>query len=79
MGQQQQQQAPTSAFSQANPFQQGQQGAAPQAPASPTAKKTGKWDDPEIQYTQQEIQAFQAPYFTLGMIPTVPPPRELCF
>ncbi|KAI5818791.1 hypothetical protein BZA77DRAFT_306411 [Pyronema omphalodes] len=76
MGQQQQQQAPTSAFSQANPFQQG---AAQQAPASPSAKKAGKWDDPEIQYTQQEIQAFQAPYFTLGMIPTVAPPRELCF
>ncbi|KAI5801536.1 hypothetical protein DFH27DRAFT_60729 [Peziza echinospora] len=37
-----------------------------------------KWDDPPINYTQEELAAFQSAEFTLGHIPMVPPPQEMC-
>jgi len=38
----------------------------------------GKWDDPPIQYTEEELQEFREPAFRLGKIPLVPPPPEMC-
>ncbi|KAA8908109.1 hypothetical protein FN846DRAFT_945946 [Sphaerosporella brunnea] len=79
----------TSPFSNANPFQSAQQPSqapvsssfqtsAAQLSAAPKQDTTDKWDDPVIRYTEVEIQAFKAPRFTIGMIPLVAPPRELC-
>ena len=38
----------------------------------------GKWDDPPITYTPEELEAFRAPEFVLGKIPLVPPSQEMC-
>ncbi|KAF8517610.1 hypothetical protein BDD12DRAFT_110326 [Trichophaea hybrida] len=82
------QQNTPSSFSNVNLFQTAQQ-PQPQSPATASGsnqsgqsatpnRKEGKWDDPVIEYTQQELEAFKAPVFIMGMIPVVAPPRELC-
>jgi nucleoporin NUP42 len=82
--QQQQQQQPTaSAFNQGSTFQQQ-----PQPPVTPNRTAVGhaqtpgrtdkKWDDPALEYSPQEIETFRASTFTMGMVPTVAPPKELC-
>lgn len=40
---------------------------------------TGSLYTPMDKLTREELEQFQAPTFTLGKIPTRPPPRELCF
>jgi nucleoporin NUP42 len=66
-----------------NPFQTAQQQIQPIShqvnPQLREAQKTKKWDDPIIDYLRVEIEAFAAPTFTLGSVPTVAPSRDMCW
>jgi nucleoporin-like protein 2 len=51
-------------------------GAAFQTPAAAEESRTYT---PMDRLTAEELAEFQATHFTLGKIPTKPPPKELCF
>ncbi|KAL7267626.1 hypothetical protein RUND412_009780 [Rhizina undulata] len=78
-------QTQSSPFSRDNPFQSGQQQASGPAvphqinPQLQEKQRNKKWDDPVIEYTQMEIEAFAAPAFQLGNIPLVAPSRQMCW
>lgn len=71
-----------SSFSNQNSFQSAQQ----QQPVGyqintqlREQQKAKKWDDPAIEYIQAERDAFAAPMFGLGNVPTVAPSRDMCW